>query len=68
MEAGFAELIVLFTFLGVGEDRIGFGQLLELLLGRFVAGVLVGMVFLGEFAVCFLDFGGFAPLATPSVA
>ena len=38
-----AELVVALALLGVGEDLVGLGRLLELLLGRLVARVAVGV-------------------------
>ena len=46
-----AELVVTCLFVRVAEDGIGLGGLLEFLLGLFVAGIAVGMVFQSEFAV-----------------
>src|SRR5207237_3194106 len=43
-----AELIVDFPLLGIAQDVIGLGDLLELLFGRFVARVDVGMIFPGQ--------------------
>ena len=51
-----AELVVLLAFLRIAEHAVGFGSLLELLLGVFVVGIAVGMVFDGNFPICLLDF------------
>ncbi len=40
--------------LGVGEDLVSFGELLEAVLGPRVAGVCIGVVFAGELAVSLL--------------
>ena len=56
--ADVAELIVLGPLLLVGEDFVGGGDVLELGLGRLVAGVAVGMVLPGELAVRLGDFVG----------
>jgi hypothetical protein len=48
-------LVVLSTLLGVGEDLIGLGSLLEALLGLLVALVLVGMVLYSLLAEGLLD-------------
>ena len=39
------ELVVNLALFGVAQDLVGFRQGLELLLGSFVAGIDVGMVF-----------------------
>jgi hypothetical protein len=54
-EPGTAELIVLFSFFGIAEHRIGFADLLELFLRTFVALGMVRMVFHGQLAVSLLD-------------
>ena len=43
--------VVFSALLGILEDRIGVGDLLELLLGRRVAGIEIGVQLLGELAV-----------------
>ncbi len=45
-----AVLVVHLTLLRIGEDVVGFLQLLEFFFGGFVAGIQVGMVFAREFA------------------
>ena len=50
-----SELVVLLTFLRVVEHIVSLCRLLELLLGLFVAGITVGMVFDGYFTIGFLD-------------
>ena len=57
VDPGKAELVVALAFFGVGEHVVGFVDLLELFLGHFIAGVEVGVVFLGELAVGALDLG-----------
>ena len=47
-----AELIVNLALLGIAENVVGFRDNLELLLGRFVSGIHVGMVFARELAEC----------------
>ena len=54
-DAGVAEPVVGRALVGVGEDRVGLGRLLELLLGLGVARVAVGMVLERELAVGALD-------------
>ena len=54
-EGGMAELVVLLPFGGIAEDFVGLGNLLELFLGGFVAGVFIGMIFNGHFAVGLFD-------------
>ena len=46
-----AEAVVGGAFLGVGKDAVGFGGLLKLLLGRFIARIPVGVVLEGELPV-----------------
>src|SRR5205085_12032301 len=55
IEGGMAVLIVGGPFLRVAQRFVGFAQFLELLLGGFVAGIFVGMVFDGQLAVGFFD-------------
>ena len=50
-----AELVVLLALLGVGERLVGLADLLELLLRRLVARVLVGVVLARELAERLLD-------------
>ncbi len=52
--ARMAELVVAGALVGVRQHVVGFGRFLELLLGLFVARVLVGMVLDGRLAVGFL--------------
>ena len=49
------ELVVFFAFFFVADDVVRFCHLLKLLLGGFVAGVGVGVVFACELAVCLLN-------------
>jgi len=56
-EPRMAELVVLGPFLGIGENLVGLGDLLELLLGLLVPGVLVRVVLDGQLAECLLDLG-----------
>ena len=55
VEGRVAELVVLLALVGIGEDLIGLVGLLEALLTGLVAGVLIGVVLLGDLAVCFFD-------------
>src|SRR5205085_6298862 len=55
-DSGVAEAVVARALLGVGEDGVGLGRLLELLLGLVVAGVLVRVVADCELAVGAPDF------------
>ena len=57
-----AELVVHLPLLGVAEDVVGFLNVLEALLGGFVAGVEVGMVLARQLAVGLADIvrGGLA--------
>ena len=50
-----AHLVVLLALLGVGEGLVSLADLLELLLGALVAGVLVGVEVPGELAERLLD-------------
>ena len=50
-----AELVILLTLLGVAQNVISFGSLLELLFGFLVARVLVRVVLDGKFLVGVLD-------------
>ena len=56
-----AVLVVALALVGVREDRVGLGGLLELLLGLLVPGVLVRVELHGQLAVGLLDLveGGF---------
>src|ERR1044071_7143075 len=58
-ETRVTEAVVHVPLVGVGEHRIGFGALLEALLGALVSGIAVGVVLERELAVrAFdLDFG-----------
>src|SRR6266850_79549 len=62
-EAGMAEPVVAGALLLVGQDGVGLGRFLELLLGVLVAGVAIGVMLHGELAVGLLDLGltGLAP-------
>ena len=51
-----AELVVTGALVLVGQDLIGFVDLLELGLSHGVAGVQVGVVLLGQLAVGFFQF------------
>jgi hypothetical protein len=51
-----AEAVVLFALFFVAEHLVGFGNVLELFLGRLVVGVDVGVELAREFAVGALDF------------
>ena len=53
----FSELVVALALLGVAQYFIGFCGLFEFLLGFFVAGVLIGVIFHGHLAVSLFDFG-----------
>ena len=54
-DAGVAEAIVAGALVGVGEHRVGLGRFLELLLGRLVARVAIGVVLQRQLAVGALD-------------
>ena len=56
VHAGVSELVVALALLGVVEDVVRLGGLLELLLSGLVARVAVRVVLHGELAVCGLDF------------
>ncbi len=56
VKAGPSVLVVNRPLLFVRKDFVGFGGLLELFLGLFVAGVSVRMVFYGQLAVSPFDF------------
>ncbi len=49
------EAIVARALVGVGQDRVGLGRFLELLLGGLVAGIAIGVVLQRELAVGALD-------------
>jgi hypothetical protein len=51
MKARLTELIVLAFFIGIGKDRVGFGDFLEFFLGFLISGVLVGVEFESLLAV-----------------
>lgn len=55
IEGAVAVLIVGGALLGIAEDFVGFADFLEFFLGGFVAGIFIGMVFNGEFAVRLFD-------------
>ena len=61
--AGMAEAVVGRALVGVGDDRVGLGRRLELLFGRRVARVAIGMVLERQLAIGALDLGvgGVAP-------
>src|SRR6202043_3084384 len=46
-----AELIVHLPLLGVGENVVGFLNLLEFLFGGFIAGIQVRMIFAGKLSI-----------------
>ena len=52
-----AEAIVGRALLGIREDGVRFGRLLEFLLGELIPGIAVGMVLERQLAVRALDFG-----------
>src|SRR5690606_36779617 len=60
-----AHLVVLAPLLGVGQHRVGLGDLLESLLGLGIVGIGVGMVLLGELAIRLLDVLGGRVLVDP---
>ncbi len=43
-DAGMAEAVVEAALLGVGQNGVGFGRLLELFFGGLVAGIAIGMM------------------------
>ena len=49
------KLIVAFALLGIGEDVVGFVNLLELVFGYLVAGVHVGVVLAGKLTIGLTD-------------
>ena len=51
-----ADLVVHLAFLGIAQDVISFLHVLETLLGGFVVGVEVGMIFARKFPVRLFDF------------
>ena len=53
-----ADLIVDFAFLGIAENVVGFGKRLELLLGRLVPGIDVGMILARQLAERLADLVG----------
>ncbi len=55
VEGGVSVLVVGGAFLGVADGFVGFAEFLEFFLGGLVAGVFVGVVFDGEFAVGLFD-------------
>lgn len=59
---GMSELVVLASLLGVLQNLVGLGGLLELLLRPLISGVFVGMVFQRQLAIGFLYiiYGGVA--------
>jgi hypothetical protein len=52
------EPVVGFPFLGIAQDAVGFGRLLEAILGRPVSGIAVGMVFQSQLTIFFFDLLG----------
>ena len=50
-----ADLIVHLPLLGIAQHVVRFLNVLETLLGRFVAGVQIGVIFTGEFPVRLAD-------------
>ncbi len=50
-----AEAVVLPAFTGIDQHPIGFGDFLELVFSRWVAGMVVGVIFQSQFAVGFFD-------------
>ena len=54
-ECGVAELVVVAALVGVAQDLVGLGGLLELLFRFLVAGILVGVELEGLLAVRLLD-------------
>ena len=63
LEGSVAELVVFCLFVRVAQHIVGLSSLLELLLSLFVAGIAVGMVLQGQFAVGFLQLIGSGVLA-----
>ena len=62
VNSGKAVLVIPGAFVGIGQNLIGLAHFLELLLGFLIAGVQVGMIFLGQLSVGLLYFivaGGF---------
>ena len=51
LERGMAETVIGGALVGVLQDLIGLAEFLEFVLGRVVAGIAVGMMFLGERAI-----------------
>ena len=64
-DTGVTELIVALALVGVTQHVIGLGQLLELLLGLLIPGVLIGVVLDGELAIGLLQLVGRSALAHP---
>ena len=62
-----ADRVVLLALGRVGEHRMGLADLLELLLGHGVTGVLVRVVLPGELAVGLLIAASSASLGTPRI-
>ena len=56
-----AELVVLGALFLVGKNFVGLGNLLELLLRRLVAGIVVGVIFERELPVRLFLFPGPTP-------
>jgi hypothetical protein len=54
-DAGVAESIVARTLVAVAQDRIGLGRFLELVFGRFVALIAIGMKLERQLAIRALD-------------
>ena len=53
-----AKLVVFGALVLIAEHIVCFGGLFEFLLGFFVSGIFVGVLFEREFSVCFFDVGG----------
>jgi hypothetical protein len=65
LEGGVAEAVIGGALLLVLQDLVGLAQLLELVLGRLVAGVAVGMVLHRQLAIRLLDVLGAGPAPHP---
>ena len=55
IHTGVAKLVVPGLLVGIGQDLVGLVDLLEFLLGVFVAGVQVRMILPGHLFICFFD-------------
>lgn len=58
MKGSVTKLVILTLFLRVREDSVGFRYFLEAVLGLFVVGVFIRVVFQGQFAVGLFDLIG----------